>query len=51
MRTQFDRYTQLINVYKSMGGGWVDEAAEMAPPPQLVEKGDSSGPQSEAESR
>ena len=51
VRTQFDRYTQLINVYKSMGGGWVDEAAEMAPPPQLVEKGDSPGPQSEAESR
>jgi multidrug efflux system outer membrane protein len=51
VQTQFDRYAQLINVYKSMGGGWVDEAAKMAPPPQLVEKGDSPGPQSEAASR
>ena len=31
---QADRYTQLINVYQSMGGGWVDIATSMAPPPQ-----------------
>ena len=31
---QADRYTQLINVYQSMGGGWVDIATTMAPPPQ-----------------
>jgi multidrug efflux system outer membrane protein len=31
-----DRYTQLINVYQAMGGGWVDIAASMAPKPQGV---------------
>jgi len=31
---QAERYTQLINVYQSMGGGWVDIATTMAPPPQ-----------------
>ena len=31
---QAERYTQLINVYQSMGGGWVDIATSMAPPPQ-----------------
>jgi multidrug efflux system outer membrane protein len=31
---QADRYTQLINVYQSMGGGWVDIATSMGPQPQ-----------------
>jgi outer membrane protein, multidrug efflux system len=31
---QAERYTQLINVYQSMGGGWVDIATSMAPAPQ-----------------
>jgi len=31
---QADRYTQLINVYQSVGGGWVDSATSMAPAPQ-----------------
>jgi multidrug efflux system outer membrane protein len=31
---QAERYTQLINVYQAMGGGWVDIATSMAPPPQ-----------------
>jgi multidrug efflux system outer membrane protein len=44
VRTQFDRYTQLIDVYKSMGGGWVDEAAKLAPPPQLMGAGSSPMP-------
>jgi len=29
-----DRYIQLVNVYQAMGGGWVDIAAAIAPPPQ-----------------
>lgn len=29
-----DRYTQLVNVYQAMGGGWVDIAVSMAPGPQ-----------------
>jgi outer membrane protein, multidrug efflux system len=29
--TLADRYTQLINVYKAMGGGWVDASDPMAP--------------------
>jgi multidrug efflux system outer membrane protein len=28
-----DRYTQVINVYQAMGGGWVDIAAASAPKP------------------
>lgn len=31
---QAERYTQLINVYQSVGGGWVDIATSMAPSPQ-----------------
>jgi multidrug efflux system outer membrane protein len=30
---QAGRYTQLVNVYQAMGGGWVDIAAESAPKP------------------
>jgi len=51
VQTEFERYTQLINVYKSMGGGWVDEAVKLAPPPQLVEKSDPSAPPGEATGR
>lgn len=29
-----DRYTQLVNVYQAMGGGWVDIATSMAPAPK-----------------
>ena len=36
VRSQAERYTQVVNVYKSMGGGWVEEAAEVAPPPRLL---------------
>ncbi|HMN76390.1 MAG TPA: efflux transporter outer membrane subunit [Burkholderiaceae bacterium] len=31
---QAARYTQLINVYRAMGGGWVDIADQMTPQPQ-----------------
>ena len=31
---QAARYTQLVNVYQAMGGGWVDIAAAAAPRPQ-----------------
>jgi multidrug efflux system outer membrane protein len=31
---QAGRYTQLVNVYQAVGGGWVDVAADMAPKPQ-----------------
>jgi len=29
-----DRYTQLVNVYQAMGGGWVDTADAITPQPQ-----------------
>jgi multidrug efflux system outer membrane protein len=32
--SQADRLTQLINVYKAMGGGWVDAADAIAAPAQ-----------------
>jgi len=35
VRSQAERYTQLIGVYKAVGGGWVDEAGKLAPPPLL----------------
>ena len=34
VNTQAERYTQLINVYKAMGGGWVDQADRLAIRPQ-----------------
>jgi multidrug efflux system outer membrane protein len=36
VRTQADRYTQLVSVYRAMGGGWVDIAGAMAPKAQSV---------------
>jgi multidrug efflux system outer membrane protein len=35
--TQAESYTQLINVYKAMGGGWVDEADKLTPKAQAVQ--------------
>lgn len=32
-QNQSDVYTSLVNIYKSMGGGWVIEAENMAEPP------------------
>jgi multidrug efflux system outer membrane protein len=32
VNTLAERYTQLINVYKAMGGGWVDAIDPMAAP-------------------
>ncbi|MDV6343907.1 efflux transporter outer membrane subunit [Nitrosomonas sp. Is37] len=40
VRSKADRYTELVNVYKATGGGWVDEAEQLAPEPQL--KGEQS---------
>jgi len=34
VRSAADRYTQLVNVYQAMGGGWVDLADTLAPQPQ-----------------
>jgi multidrug efflux system outer membrane protein len=35
--SQAERYTQLVNVYQAVGGGWVDEADKLAPQPQLAQ--------------
>jgi outer membrane protein, multidrug efflux system len=34
-QTQGDVFTALINIYKSMGGGWVNEADKLAPQPRI----------------
>lgn len=34
---QAERYTQVVNVYKAVGGGWVDEADRLAPQPAMAE--------------
>ena len=36
VRSLAERYTQLVNVYQAIGGGWVDEADKLAPQPQLA---------------
>lgn len=36
VRSQAERYTQLVNVFQAVGGGWVDEADKLAPQPQLA---------------
>jgi len=33
--SQSARYTELINVYKAVGGGWVTDADQLAPQPTL----------------
>jgi multidrug efflux system outer membrane protein len=35
VRSQADSYTQIVNVYKAVGGGWVTEADRLAPQPSL----------------
>lgn len=35
-RSKADRFTELVNVYKAAGGGWVDEAEKLAPKPQSL---------------
>lgn len=34
VRVLAERYTQLVSVYQAMGGGWVDIANSVNPPPQ-----------------
>jgi multidrug efflux system outer membrane protein len=36
VRSQAERYTQIVNVYRAIGGGWVDEADKLAPQPQFA---------------
>ena len=38
VRTQVERYNRIVEVYKSVGGGWVDEADKRAPQPQGMAK-------------
>ena len=35
--SQADRLTQIVNVYKAMGGGWVDEADKLARRPRTAQ--------------
>ena len=35
-QTQADLFNALVNVYKAMGGGWVDEAGKLAPRPAMT---------------
>jgi outer membrane protein, multidrug efflux system len=42
VRTRIDSYTQLIAVYKAMGGGWIDDAARLAPAPLGMAKAEES---------
>jgi multidrug efflux system outer membrane protein len=44
VRSQAERYTQLVNVYKAVGGGWVDEADKLAPQPQAARESQAADP-------
>jgi multidrug efflux system outer membrane protein len=44
VRSQAERYTQLVNVFRAVGGGWVDEADKLAPQPQLSRPAGESPP-------
>jgi multidrug efflux system outer membrane protein len=35
VRSQAERFTQVVNVYQAVGGGWVDVAGTFAPQPLL----------------
>jgi multidrug efflux system outer membrane protein len=39
IRARVDWHTELVNVYKAVGGGWVDEAGQLAPGPALAQPG------------
>jgi outer membrane protein, multidrug efflux system len=39
--SQAESYTQVVNVYKAVGGGWVDQAAVVAPQPLLRSAADA----------
>jgi multidrug efflux system outer membrane protein len=47
VRSQADRYTQIVNVFKAVGGGWVDEADALAPQP--LARGEAVAPGAGAE--
>ncbi|MDH4150114.1 MAG: efflux transporter outer membrane subunit [Betaproteobacteria bacterium] len=36
VRSLSERYTQLVNVYKAVGGGWISEADKLTPQPQIM---------------
>ncbi|SDY02777.1 efflux transporter outer membrane subunit [Nitrosomonas sp. Nm58] len=36
VRSKAARYTELVNVYKATGGGWIDEAEKLAPKPRFM---------------
>lgn len=36
VRSQAESYTQIVGVFNAVGGGWVDEAAKLAPRPTLT---------------
>lgn len=36
VRSKAARYTELVNVYRATGGGWVDEAENLAPKPRFT---------------
>jgi multidrug efflux system outer membrane protein len=44
VRSTAERYTQIVNVFQAVGGGWVDEAVRLAPPPQLASPAAPSSP-------
>jgi multidrug efflux system outer membrane protein len=36
VRSQGEVYTELVGVYRALGGGWIDDAGRLAPQPQLA---------------
>jgi multidrug efflux system outer membrane protein len=42
VRSRGERYTELVNVYKAMGGGWVDLADQTTPKPLNWKRDDAA---------
>jgi multidrug efflux system outer membrane protein len=42
VRSMAERYTQIVSVYQAIGGGWVDEAGQLAPQPLLGVSADAA---------
>ena len=39
VRSHAERYVEIVNVYKAVGGGWVDEADKFSPKPVAASRG------------
>ena len=51
VRALSERYSEVVNVYKAVGGGWVDLADPLAPPPDTPASAGATSPSPVADKR